>query len=355
MVTFFVLTFGIVISTLALSLPKTFARGILKAHSKLTSPPTQLSKPSIVGLLVLVVLKYAVRGLGELFGFLSPLKYDESTRQYLIPRCSVSAQLRPESEDIRLYDLAVSFPETQAHDDGSNPLFLLIPMTNPLLLHLLTKYTTPILPLGSINVRNRFEFIDPNACQNLRSRDLHAIATMGGASVPGRVVKRGMEFDIEIVVTSDEKPIFRQVFTVLQFLQHRGKVVPSSAAPYQMDVTPDFDMPAVPMTIDFDAPARWARLCKDYNPIHVSSFTARLFGFPGKIAHGNLVAGMVLQRFFHEIDLTATPSFLEVDFRRPMVVPLSSSVKITTNWFALASRSRNGEEKVHVESRWGQL
>ena len=49
------------------------------------------------------------------------------------------------------------------------------------------------------------------------------------------------------------------------------------------------------LQIEADAPEKWAALCKDYNPIHVSAIAAKLFGFPGKVAHGNQVAASMIE------------------------------------------------------------
>jgi hypothetical protein len=50
--------------------------------------------------------------------------------------------------------------------------------------------------------------------------------------------------------------------------------------------------------IDFpsDAPKAWSKGCNDINPIHMTSLAARLFGFPGKIAHGNHVVAIVTEQ-----------------------------------------------------------
>lgn len=348
-----VLCFCIVILGL---LSKTFARDVLRSHSNLNSPPTKLSTPSVLGLFALVLIKYIVRGFGELLGFLSPLGYDKSTQRYAIPSCSVSAQLVPNDEDVRLFGLAVSSKsESESYNDGKNPLFLLVPLTNPLLLHLLTKYTTPILPLGSVNVRNRFEFIDPDACQSLRSKTLQAIATMGGHSSPGIARPRGIEFDITIVVALNNRPIFRQIFTVLQFIRHKNAGIMTATEPRQADRTSRSDALVHGMNIDFNAPARWAKLCKDYNPIHVNTFAARLFGFPGKIAHGNHVVAMVLSQLSREMAISTNSRFLEVEFRRPMVVPLKSAVTFVSTSFEVSGQTGSVGKKVFVESRWGPL
>jgi len=113
--------------------------------------------------------------------------------------------------------------------------------------------------------------------------------------------------------------------------------------------------------VDVQAPARWSRLCKDYNPIHIHAVAAKLFGFPGKIAHGNLVVGMVLEQFLSEsLEALGDSSYLDVAFRRPMAVPLNVMVKIAVQdslspSLQATSINQRGEEKVHIEGRFGVI
>jgi acyl dehydratase len=341
--------------------------GVFQSHSILTSTPTSLSNFSVIELFLLVLLKYPARKIGELTGLLSHLKYDAEKLCFTLPPCSVSATLSVSDEDLRRYYSAIlASDETSLQDNENIPIFMLTPLTNPLLLHLLSKYASPILPLGSVNVRNRFEFIDIEACRNLRqyTGKVYAIATMGGPGALGRAVKRGVEFDITIVATVDGKPIFKQIFTVLQFLRHSYPIrnAETATAQKEVDASPGIsDNETEILNVDFEAPARWARLCKDYNPIHVSYWAARLFGFQGKIAHGNLVVGMVAERYLrNQLTQGDVSRYLEVEFKRPMTVPLSLGVSVrgvlgsrddVACNFDISSTNKGPENKVYIKGR----
>jgi hypothetical protein len=63
---------------------------------------------------------------------------------------------------------------------------------------------------------------------------------------------------------------------------------------------------------------RYAAVCGDRNPIHMHALTARLFGFPGAIAHGMWTKARALAAIESRL-----PEFLgvEVQFRKPIVLP----------------------------------
>ena len=54
--------------------------------------------------------------------------------------------------------------------------------------------------------------------------------------------------------------------------------------------------------LDSALPLRWAEICLDYNPIHLSHTVARLLGFSSKIAHGMSVVHSIItnRQFFEE-------------------------------------------------------
>ena len=244
--------------------------------------------------------------------------------------------------DMECYERATRAPNNASPTSGANSVFLLSPLTEPLMLLLLARPACPILPLGSVNVRNRFEFLSPSECKtvSLRTR-LRAEASLRRK---GRRVKRGMEFDVVIETFGEDTGdlIFRQVMTILQFLnktvEPRWHESPQKDAVEAISAQENAYEPAGERTVTIDetAPSIWAALCKDYNPIHISALVARQFGFAGKIAHGNHAAAMMMESLAslprsltQNVWLNSSrPSFMEVEFRRPMVVPLQLHVKV---------------------------
>jgi acyl dehydratase len=67
-----------------------------------------------------------------------------------------------------------------------------------------------------------------------------------------------------------------------------------------------------------DAGRRYARVSGDYNPIHLWPVTARLFGFPGAIAHGMWSLARCAAALAPRTD---GPCRVEARFLRPVVLP----------------------------------
>ena len=313
--------------------------------SKLHFPPNKLSGFQIAIIILFLFLKPSLKQLRVVPSLKAAHAEDSrpSTHgAFELPDIRLTMPVMVSRADMECYERATRAPNNASPTSGANSMFLLSPVTEPLMLLLLTRPACPILPLGSVNVRNRFEFLSPSECKtvSLRTR-LRAEASLRRK---GRRVKRGMEFDVVIEAFGEDTGylIFRQVMTILQFLNEtvepRWQGLPQKEA---VDVSPGQEsayelLGEEAVTLEEAAPSIWAALCKDYNPIHISAIAARLFGFPGKIAHGNHAAAMMME------GLASSPesanrnlwldsnraSFMEVEFRRPMVVPLQLCVKV---------------------------
>lgn len=68
-----------------------------------------------------------------------------------------------------------------------------------------------------------------------------------------------------------------------------------------------------------DIGRHYARICGDYNPIHLTSATAKLFGFPQAIAHGMWSKAMAMAHLRGHLPLSGYE--VEVDFQKPVRLP----------------------------------
>lgn len=314
--------------------------------------PQHLTTIDIFYVVFLIILKHAA----SIFRLSAPLipssdPHNSKKSTFDLPSLTLSAPLKISHEDLQRWQTAVGSDP----DDLHSPL-LPAALTTPLLLLLLAHHKSPILPLGAVNTRNRFNFLDLDACRSLTlsspSRYL-AIAHFGGPDRPGTRVRRGMVFDvvIEIIDTSPEdksKVIFSQVVTTLQFLPTNAKPLPVNANPRGLDTTAVMDTQRE-VEMEWDAPDKWAAVCKDYNPIHVYGWAAKAFGFPSKIAHGNHVVARVVEAMrrgvepvgkFTGDDLVRKTwweplapgsrrhTILEVEFKKPIILPAKVTVKV---------------------------
>jgi acyl dehydratase len=255
-----------------------------------------------------------------------------------IPRIRLSgleldAPFNVDVEDIARYQLAIGQESSSETEMLPTELMLFLSsITEPAMLLLLASPWCPINPLGAVNVRNRFEVLrldlrDPSTLMDLRSACLHAVVHKDP-----RQTKRGMEWDLEVMINvptgrNDRtvEIIFRQTFTMLEFSRVQNKKTPTHS-----DVTATSIGTIQPVesttvvSLSADDPLKWAEICKDYNFIHLSGTAAKVFGLPGKIAHGNHVIAKALWRLpdlAGSTSLLNTASWMEVQFKRPMVVP----------------------------------
>jgi acyl dehydratase len=384
----------------ALLIPRTaLFKTTSTSHAVLTKPVSRLTGRDVLTLIVLIVYKYILAALG-LLPALEPSDDPDARQTFDLPALSLTSTLAINSQDVLRFDASTAplLPSSSSSSSSKTPSeettpkssrTLLVPgLINPLMSILLANRTLPIQPFGCVNTKNTFTYLDAEACRNPTqtldlTRGITVSASLGGLDNAGRRVKRGIEFDVLFEVaalrTGDTSPttIFKQVGTVLAYLPR------STKPPFQESLHPTpGSQPAKDegrrewttadgeiVELRLDATGKWAAVCKDYNPIHMSSILARLFGFPGKIAHGNhalaraleqlarnpgAVPPEVAERVEQLIGSSDVQSVLEVQFRRPMVLPARMGLQVANvkNGFALRIVKN---EKEHVVAEWTTL
>ncbi|MDF3933368.1 MaoC family dehydratase [Pseudomonas citronellolis] len=102
-----------------------------------------------------------------------------------------------------------------------------------------------------------------------------------------------------------------------------------------------------------DIGRRYARVAGDYNPIHLSAASARLFGFPRAIAHGLWNKARSLAALGER--LPAAGYQVEVRFQKPVLLP--SSVTLLASEAAPAGQFslRGKDELPHMAGAWKAL
>ncbi|OAL48262.1 hypothetical protein IQ07DRAFT_612983 [Pyrenochaeta sp. DS3sAY3a] len=263
--------------------------------------------------------------------------------------------------DIARYRQSIGHKDTKSTLEFLHLPLLLAATTEPAMLLLLVNRSCPINPLGAVNVRNRFELLRPDLC-DLSSLEIPDRAALL-AEVQGepRNVKRGVEYDLEVSImipddagTGKAVVVFRQIFTMLEM--RKTKELEGEARPSEVKVVgAESSAVGLSTSLSFSGsdPLTWAALCKDYNFIHISNLAAKLFGLPGKLAHGNHVVAKAVQSSLEDgasKSLAPTPMWMETHFRRPVTVPTKMDVEAaqstTTSTLTI---SRNGRACVTVE------
>lgn len=188
----------------------------------------------------------------------------------------------------------------------------LLPPTYPhvlafaLQMQLLTAADFPFPLLGLIHLANRIRVLRP-------------MGGVGDLSIGVRVDNlrphaKGAVFDLLTNVDDALGPLWEAQSQMLC----RGVKLPGEAP-----AEPSPNESGLSELARWQAPAdigrRYARVSGDYNPIHLSAMTARLFGFPQAIAHGLWNKARTLAALGEQ--LPAANIEIAVDFRKPVRLP----------------------------------
>lgn len=195
--------------------------------------------------------------------------------------------------------------------DGKLPLTFPHVMTAPLHMAILTHDAFPVRLLGLVHVRNE---ITSQRCIG-EDETLEAHCLLRGH----RDTERGQEFDLVISLSAAQTVVWSETSTFLARQRSpRSGDGAKPAAKRAADDTPS----AVQTTswhCDADIGRRYAMVSGDFNFIHLSDVTAKLFGFERAIAHGM----WSLARTAAELSArVAADSFrLSVGFKLPIFLP----------------------------------
>lgn len=249
--------------------------------------------------------------------------------------------------ELRAYAASVGFDDKldAILEVPSHLQLFLAAATAPAMVLLLAKSNCPVDPIGSVNVRNRFELPSPEKCAELLKKEMlqpdEKLVLYASLDKEVAVVKRGYEYRIVVELRDDTELLFRQAFTTLVFAKHGLKVEPKPTSEPAQLTTIGETVTILPMD-----PAKWAFLSRDYNPIHLHGFAAKLMGFQRRIAHGNHVVAKALEaERKHAGTKKAAGSgkaeqWTEVEFLRPTFVPSDLEVR--------AGSAAKGETQLEV-------
>src|SRR5690606_34532045 len=151
----------------------------------------------------------------------------------------------------------------------------------PLQLALMTDGGFPFAPVGAVHAANTIT----------QRRPLHVNETFD-LSVRAENLRphaKGRLIDVVTTASVDGEPVWRETMTVLR--RGRGSTEAAETLPLR-----DLDAPVGPARwmVPRGLGRRYAGISGDRNPIHMSTVTARLFGFSRPIIHGMWTKGRSL-------------------------------------------------------------
>ena len=193
-------------------------------------------------------------------------------------------------------------------DDSMHPLYWQV-RSLPLQLKLISSPQSPFAMLGLVHISNRVT--DYTHCRPDIPCEL--IVRFGQVFQH----RRGYAFEVVVTASQRGKPVYAAVGTYLARTGHSATGLPAWE---ERDMTlPDDISELTPIQASGGLIRRYARVSGDYNPIHLSQVTAKLFGFKRAIAHGMWTAARVIS------DLQASHQLngqeIDIQFKRPLFLP----------------------------------
>jgi acyl dehydratase len=186
----------------------------------------------------------------------------------------------------------------------------------PLQLALMTDGSFPFGAVGLVHIRNRITQHRPVALGERLSLRVRA--------TPLEPHRRGVTFSLISEARVGQELVWEEESVNLRRRGGGGSEAAAaptsaraaSAAPAESDAE---ELPATAQwRLPGDLGRRYASVSGDRNPIHLHALSARLFGFPGAIAHGMWTKARSLAALESELPPAYTA---EVAFKRPIVLP----------------------------------
>lgn len=206
--------------------------------------------------------------------------------------------LRIRQDDLRAYRALCGFT-----DNSVLPATYLHMLSFPLSLNLLIQQDFPMKAMGQVHLRNQISVLE--------EFDLRASISMKATIGKSELTSRGVEWDIDVLAVVDNQLVWSSTSTYL----NRCKT--GIAAVRQKEILPQGNTQN--WTVAADIGRRYAKVSADYNPIHLSDITAKLFGFKQAIAHGMWSKARCLAAL--EDRLPNSGYSVDVAFHRPLFLP----------------------------------
>lgn len=251
----------------------------------------------------------------DALNLLLSLKRPRSAAGLSIP--ALARVLAPTTADP--YVLAEFRRVTRYPDDGCLPLTYPQAFAFPTQVALLADPTCPVPVAGMIHVAMRVKQRRP-----IRGNERFVCTT---AMENGRATPRGFEFDLTTTLVVQEEPVWEGIASMLV----RGPAPAdrprqASRSPVPSEAVDDETTRRESWEVSAGDIRAYARVSRDFNPIHLSPLTARLFGMKRALAHGM----WSLTRVVGMADSVLAQKNLSLDaaFKLPLFVPATVQARV---------------------------
>jgi acyl dehydratase len=211
-------------------------------------------------------------------------------------------------------------------------------VATPLHLAMLASDAFPLNLFGVVHVRNRI----------VQKRPLHVDDTgeIQAYIEPDGVTLRGQELRLQTDIRVGGETIWAETSTLLCRMAEQPKL--SDAPARDFPQPPRENLRTEALSVPAATGRRYARVSGDFNPIHMTDFLARMFGFKRAIAHGMWTLGRCAAAIGSSA--FAMPCTLDVAFKLPISFPADLALE---SWSAhgeigFALRDSQGARRAHL-------
>jgi acyl dehydratase len=214
------------------------------------------------------------------------------------------AGVRVDAQKLAQYCKSCALP-----DSDTLPALYLHALAMPLHMAVLSHPRFPLRAAGMVHLANEMESYAGIAPDS----ELRIGCTMAA----GSETEKGQTVEFHTLVYAAEQLTWRECSTYLsparRTVSLRARAAPAQSRAEWGPALAQWSVPA-------DAGRRFASAAQDWNPIHLSALSARLFGYPRAIAHGMLGAGRCLGLLQQHTGI-GHPMRMQVRFKRPLFLP----------------------------------
>jgi acyl dehydratase len=214
-------------------------------------------------------------------------------------------------------------------------------LSTPLHLQIFACSDFPLRPMGLIHLSNVIE--------KLAALEPGMRLDVAVAARNYRRTDAGLVFDIDTVMSSRERPVWRETCVFL------SRWPESADRPASRPPRPPKAPKESAVLAEFDVTRRtawdYARVSMDFNPIHLSDRAARFFGLRGAISHGMWSLARSLAQ--DPMPVLGVGTRIETQFLTPVQLPARVAIK---EWAAEGHHRRalcdTRTGKVHMYAWW---
>tara|TARA_B100001093_G_scaffold248686_1_gene238112 strand:+ start:806 stop:1768 length:963 start_codon:yes stop_codon:yes gene_type:complete len=195
----------------------------------------------------------------------------------------------------------------------------------PLILELMTRDNFPMRAMGQVHLRNSISVF--------KSISLEMVLSFKTAIIKTEITDKGVEWTVESTASADQEKVWSSRSTML----HRCKTEIERSAHPALCAEGEPQL----WRIESDTGRNYAGVSGDYNPIHLSNITAKMFGFNKAIVHGMWSKARCLAAM--QVQVPKEKFRVNVAFQKPLFLPSDvqffSHKKNGTTHFQLFNKS----------------